>query len=235
MDPRAYYDTFSQSYDHGRHEGYHALVDDLEIELAMPFAKGASVLEAGCGTGRILSRLAPHAREAVGADLSGGMLAGAVRRGLNVVQADLTALPFADASFDFVCSFKVLAHVPPIEEALRELVRVTRPGGTLVLEFYNQLSLRTLTKRLKPPTRIRGDVHDEHVFTRFDTPRSIERALPSNVRVERYAGIRVITPFAGALRVPVVGGLLERAERAAMRSPLRWLGGFLVAVVRRES
>ena len=121
--PRHYYDKFSRVYDRGRDEGYHALLDDLEVETARPFAVGASILEAGCGTGRILSRLAPLARQAIGADLSHGMLGGSRERGLRVVQADLSALPFPSNHFDLVYSFKVLAHVPHIEEALAALAR----------------------------------------------------------------------------------------------------------------
>jgi ubiquinone/menaquinone biosynthesis C-methylase UbiE len=234
MDPRSYYDAFSRSYDHGRDEGYHALLDDLEVELVAPYARGARVLEAGCGTGRILSRIAPLARDAVGADLSRGMLGGSARRGLRVVQADLTALPFPDAAFDVVYSFKVLAHVQEIAGALNELARVTRPGGVLVLEFYNRYSLRFLGKALKGPTRVGEAAHDTDVYTRFDSPRGIRRLLPSHVRVERFCGVRVVTPFAGVVRAPLVGGLVERAERAAVGSPLRWFGGYLVAIARRS-
>ena len=49
-------------------------------------------------------------------------------RGLDVREASVTAIPFADASFDVTCSFKVLAHVPEIGRALAEMARVTRPG-----------------------------------------------------------------------------------------------------------
>src|SRR5262245_1745920 len=124
---RDYYDLFSETYEQGRDHGYHALIDDLEVDIARPYAVGARILEAGCGTGRILSRLAPLAAHAVGADLSAGMLTGTRVRDLRVVQSDLAHLPFADAAFDLVYSFKVLAHVPHLGEALSEMARVTRP------------------------------------------------------------------------------------------------------------
>ena len=235
MNPRSYYDTFSRTYDRGRDEGYHALLDDLEVDVVRPYATGADVLEAGCGTGRILSRLAPHAKSIVGADLSRGMLGGSQARGLSVVQADLTALPVPDAAFDLVCSFKVLAHVPPIERAVAELCRVTRPGGRLVLEFYNRYSLRYLGKRLKRPSRIGDGTTDHDVFTRFDTPRELARLFPAGTRIQTFYGIRVVTPFAQVMRVPVLGSVVASAERALVRSPLRWLGGFLVAVARKDA
>jgi SAM-dependent methyltransferase len=84
-----------------------------------------------------------HAPPIVGVDLSIGMLrearraghgryAQAARHGL-YAQADAQALPFADARFDRVMANHMLFHVPDIERALREMRRVLRPGGRLVL------------------------------------------------------------------------------------------------------
>src|SRR5688500_38156 len=113
---RAYYDEFSKSYERHRRpndgDGYHALIDDLEVELCERYARGRDILECGCGTGLILERLAAFARRAAGIDLSPGMLELALSRGLEVKEGSVTALPFDDASFDVTCSFKVLAHVP---------------------------------------------------------------------------------------------------------------------------
>jgi SAM-dependent methyltransferase len=232
--PRAYYDAFSATYERGRDEGYHALIDDLEVEIAAPFARGARILEAGCGTGRILGRLAPLAQRAVGVDLSRGMLAGSRARDLRVVQADLGALPFPDGAFDLVCSFKVLAHVSHLDLALRELKRVVRPGGTLILEFYNPWSLRWVGKRLKRPTPVGEGATDADVYTRYDPPHRLAGLMPPGVRVVEVRGIRVLTPVSHVHRVPLLGRVLAAAERACTRSPLRYFAGFLVAVARRE-
>jgi SAM-dependent methyltransferase len=232
--PRDYYDTFSATYEHGRDHGYHALVDDLEVEIAAEFAKGSRILEAGCGTGRLLARLAPLTVHAVGADLSRGMLATARGRGLTVVQADLGSLPFRDGAFDLVCSFKVLAHVPHIQESLRELARVVRPGGRLLLEFYNPWSLRYLGKRLKRPTKVGQGTTDFDVFTRYDPPTRISSLLPPGVRLVALRGVRVVTPFAQVFRVPGLARAFTFAERRCVRSPLRYFAGFLVAVAERS-
>jgi len=231
---RRYYDDFSRHYDRGRHRGYHALVDDLELEVLAPYARGKRVLEVGCGTGLILSRIAELADEAVGVDLSPGMLAKATARGLTAVEGSATALPFEDASFDCVCSFKVLAHVEPIEVALAEAARVVRPGGHLVLELYNRWSLRYLARRVAGSRRI-GVTHEEDdIPTRWDSPREMIARLPDDLEVERVAGVRVVTPAAIVHRVPGLRGLMARAERRAVDSPLRWFGGFLVLVLRRR-
>lgn len=233
---RDYYDEFSHSYEHGRDRGYHALIDELEVDLVLRYARGANVLEAGCGTGLILKELAPHARRAVGVDLSAGMLAHAQRRGLPVVQASVTDLPFPDASFDVVCSFKVLAHVERIRDALAELSRITRPGGHLVLEFYNPMSLRGLVKWLKPPTRIADGTHDEHVYTRYDTLDQVRAMLPPGHEVVDIRGVRVVTPTAAVFNVAPVARLFHFLEWKAADAPiLRRLGGFLIVVVRKPA
>jgi len=229
---RAYYDQFAARYEDERHRGYHALVDELEVEMALRFARGRRVLEAGCGTGLIMSRLRPHVASLAGVDLSSRMLAQAAARQLAVVQGSVTALPFPDGEFDVVCSFKVLAHVERIGDALAELSRVTRPGGHLVLEFYNPWSLRYLVKRLKPPTAISPDTDDEAVFTRYDTLPMIERALPPRHRVVDLRGVRVVTPLSAAYHAaPRLFGWLER--KACDTPVLRRLGGFLIVAVEK--
>ncbi len=141
---RAYYDDFSGWYEKERGRGYHQLIDDLEVEVARPFAEGRRALEVGCGTGLILQRVAAVASQAKGIDISPGMLAKARERGLDVCEGLATKLPFDDASFDLVYSFKVLAHVPEIREALTEMARVCAPGGVVLAEFYNPHSVRYL-------------------------------------------------------------------------------------------
>ena len=117
------------------------MVDALEVESVRRLAEGARVLEVGCGTGLIMQRLAPYAASVSGVDLSPGMLKKAQARGLDVGLGTATELPFSDASFDLVVSFKVLPHVPDLGGALREMTRVTRPGGFLAIELYNRYSL----------------------------------------------------------------------------------------------
>lgn len=235
---RAYYDEFSKTYERHRRpndgDGYHALVDDLEVELCERYGAGLDVLECGCGTGLILERIAPFARRAVGIDLSPGMLERARGRGLDVHEGSVTALPFEDASFDVTCSFKVLAHVPDIGKALSEMARVTRPGGVMLAEFYNPLSFRGLAKRLGPAGSISARTKESAVYTRFDAPWVLPRILPPGTRIETARGIRIVTPAAVAMRVPGLAGILRRAERLLCDSPAAFLAGFYLAVIRKS-
>jgi ubiquinone/menaquinone biosynthesis C-methylase UbiE len=232
---KAYYDDFSDWYERERGRGYHRLIDDLEIEIAEPFAAGRRVLEAGCGTGLILGRLARIATSAWGFDLSGGMVKKAQQRGLKVVLGDVTHIPFKSASFDLVCSFKVLAHVPDIRAALAEVTRVTAPGGSMVLEFYNPKSLRYLAKLAAGPKAISKRRTEADVYTRWDSAEDIEKLLPPGVELLGLRGVRVFTPAAFVYKLPVIAEPLRRLERWAVDSPMCKFGGFLVAVLHKRA
>ena len=235
MDNRAYYDDFAGWYERERHLPYHRMLDDLEVDLVRRYAQGKDVLEVGCGTGLILHRVGQFARSAMGIDLSGGMLAKAASRGLAVAQASATELPIATASVDVAYSFKVLAHIPDIAGAMREMARVVRPGGWVLAEFYNARSLRRLVKAMKPPTAVSETTHDEHVFTRYDDARAIRSYLPPELAWTATRGIRVITPTAKVLEVPVLGPAVRWMEHRLADLPgARDVGGFLVACCQRH-
>ncbi|HRG97855.1 MAG TPA: methyltransferase domain-containing protein [Polyangiaceae bacterium] len=234
---RAYYDEFSKRYEAERRpndaSGYHALIDDLEIELCERYGRGRDVLEVGCGTGLILERVRRFARSAKGIDLSPGMLAHARERGLDVCEGSATSLPFDDESFDVTCSFKVLAHVEDIGKALSEMSRVTRKGGVLLAEFYNPLSFRALAKVVGPAGKISEKTRESAVYTRFDAPWSLGKVLPPGTRVEAARGVRIVTPAAAFMRVPVLRDVLRKVETALCDTPASVFGGFYVAVVRK--
>ncbi|MBI2308529.1 MAG: methyltransferase domain-containing protein [Rhodocyclales bacterium] len=102
---------------------------------------GMQVLEVGCGTG-VLTRLAAAAvgpdGRAVGIDPAPEMIAVARQKAVAGAQFRLgviEALPFADASFDVVFASAMLHHLPPAtkDAGLKEVFRVLRPGGRLVV------------------------------------------------------------------------------------------------------
>ncbi|MBK7581564.1 MAG: class I SAM-dependent methyltransferase [Myxococcales bacterium] len=235
---RAYYDAFSEGYESARGDndpgGYHELLDELEAEFVRRYAEGRDVLEVGCGTGLVLTRIAGFARSAKGVDLSPGMLEKAKARKLDVVLGSATDLPFPHESFDVTCSFKVLAHVPQIRVALSEMARVTRPGGVMIAEFYNPFSLRGLAKKLTPPGRIADQAHEGHVYTRFDSPLAVARLLPPGTEIIDSRGVRIATPTAGVMRHPLGRRFFRAAERALCDTPLKFFGGFWVAAIRKR-
>ena len=93
-----------------------------------------AALDVGCGDGMLAAKLASCCAAVTGIDRDARMIALARKRApdLTFVEADFLAHPFADASFDFVCS-NTVAHHMGTEAALRAMVRVLRPGGRLAV------------------------------------------------------------------------------------------------------
>jgi demethylmenaquinone methyltransferase / 2-methoxy-6-polyprenyl-1,4-benzoquinol methylase len=102
---------------------------------ALEVGPGGRVLDLAAGTGTSSAPLADRGVDVVPCDLSFGMLEVGKRRrpDLAFVKGDATQLPFADASFDAVTISFGLRNVVDTERALTEMLRVTRPGGRLVV------------------------------------------------------------------------------------------------------
>jgi demethylmenaquinone methyltransferase/2-methoxy-6-polyprenyl-1,4-benzoquinol methylase len=100
--------------------------------------RGERILDLAAGTGTSSMAFVPSGAHVVAADFSRGMIAEGRRRHGNVpnlefVQANATDLPFADGEFDAVTMSFGLRNVDDPRRALRELRRVTRPGGRIVV------------------------------------------------------------------------------------------------------
>lgn len=102
---------------------------------ALQLKAGERVLDLGAGTGVSTEELARSGAYVVGLDISLGMLAVGrrARPKVPLVAGDALNLPFADATFDAVTTSFVIRNVANTPAALRELARVTKPGGRLVI------------------------------------------------------------------------------------------------------
>ena len=101
------------------------------LGLAGPLHAGTAVLDVGCGNGLYLQRMGPTGADAVGCDLSYGMLSSA-RPHPRLANGDAQALPFRTNTFDVVLAPHMLYHVTDRRTAVHELRRVLRSGGTCV-------------------------------------------------------------------------------------------------------
>ncbi|HET9324918.1 MAG TPA: class I SAM-dependent methyltransferase [Gaiellaceae bacterium] len=120
----------------------HELRERLLLDLFLSGSPGNLVLDAGAGQGTMSARLERLGFEVVSTDSSRAaveVLAG--RLSGEVLQADVTALPFDDASFDGALLGEVLEHIEDDRAALRELRRVLRPNGVLALSVPADPSL----------------------------------------------------------------------------------------------
>ena len=105
----------------------------------------------------------------------------------------------------------------------------------MLLEFYNPWSLRYLAKRIAGPQPISAGRTEADVYTRWDSPSTIPKLLPPGVRLEGLRGVRVLTPAAFVHKLPLLRRALPIVEAMAMDSPLRYFGGFVVAMLRKDA
>jgi len=184
------------------------LILDMMGELA-----GARVLDAGCGDGALVCAAAWRGADLTGIDPDPAMLAAARSRAVKAgvratfLEGRVERLPFPDASFDVVASITVLCFVPDAAGAVREMARVLRPGGRLVLGELGRWSLWAAIRRL------RGWFGSSTwKAARFRTATELHA-------LAEQAGLSV-TAIRGAVYYPPVG-LLARAL-----APIdSWLGG----------
>ena len=115
---------------------YRALHRHVAAALGGAVGPGTDVLDAGCGTGGLLRRLAAAAGDCRFQGLDFSPLACELARertGLPVTLGSVLALPFGDTTFDAIVSCDVVCQVAEPERALAEFRRVLRPGGVLIL------------------------------------------------------------------------------------------------------
>ncbi len=152
------------------------------------------LLEAGCGTGRMTVIFSRKVKRLVSVDFSleslrvcRGKLEAAGIENVDLIQADVCALPFESERFDRVVSCQVLEHIPTPESRSRmvaELARVVTSGGRVVLSAYQHSLL----------TRLFGQkegMHDGGIpFYRFGR-RELSELLEQNLRVRGMTGALV--------------------------------------------
>ena len=166
---------------------------------------GARVLDCAAGTGQFSLAAAKRAGSVLCTDQSEAMLeqarkkaAGQGLTNIGFAQRDITALPDPDGSFDAVIAANVLHLLPEPEIAVRELWRVTAPGGRLILPTYLQGKVGTAYGTMIKIYQGVG-FHYEHAFTPETYRMLLERLELGPVTVEVIDG-----------RVPEGIGILEK-------------------------
>jgi SAM-dependent methyltransferase len=193
------------------------------------------ILDDGCGLGTYLEAFGPFSSHRFGLEVEIERAVQALPRAEGIVQARGELLPFSDESFDLVLSNEVLEHVGDDRQALAEMVRVTRPGGRLLLFCPN---------RWYPVEQHgvfwRGRYHFGNIPLVNYLPDALRNRLAPHVRAYTARGLRrlydglPVKPihhgriFGGydniEARWPQFGRLLKRSLYAAEGTPAEVLG-----------
>jgi len=191
-------------------------------------------LDVGTGAGALALALAPLVREIVGVDPVPELLAHARERArgqphVSFLRGDGTALPFADGSFDLAATARTLHHVERPEALLGELVRVTRPGGRVLVVDHlapsdpDRADALHAFERARDPshTRLLGDAELRALFVaaglelvrarREEESRQLDEYLDlAGCEGDARTRVEALAAAAGADRTTVGWYLLER-------------------------
>ena len=205
--------------------------------------RGGNVLDVGCGPGLTINHFVDRGFEFYGVDISPEMIRQCQEAFATVPAAHFSvgrieAMEFPEAMFDVVLSLGVVEYIEDDAAAAREMARVTKPGGSVIVSLPNRVSPyrfwdRTVYQGARRAVRAvtgRGPIGPE-VHRREYVEREYCALLESHglrVREVVYYNFKIL-PFPFDRLLPSVAVSLSRASERLARGWLRWIGtGFLV-------
>jgi ubiquinone/menaquinone biosynthesis C-methylase UbiE len=239
------------------------IVSRLLIDRFLPETR---MLDLGCGAGVLTERLVAAGLNVDAVDMAPDMLEFSKQRlakydaaKYRLARAECQDLPFPDAAFDVVACIGVFGYMDDVDSAIRELRRVLRPGGTLVLSIRNLdhvtvfdglfwlkapfLGLRELVRRSRAHLGGNGAsaAPTRHSIAIYDRPRKVERIFESfgfALRGFHGAGYGPPTfggkPLISEDRAKELSRALSRGVRAAHVEPLaKWYADISIYVFER--
>ena len=201
----------------GDHFGW--ILDLLQVRA------GQTVVDAGCGPGSAFAPLGQAGVRVVGFDRSAGMVrearqqAADQRLDARVLRADAQSIPLADRSCDRVLASHMLFHVPDIARALREMRRILKPGGRIVMTTNAADHAARIHTLHDEAARKLGYVPTVHAGSRFSLEHLdlVREALPSAERVVKHDAF-VFPTAQAALSWYASGNIDNLVERPADES-----------------
>jgi malonyl-CoA O-methyltransferase len=223
--PAEAYALWAASYPAHAHNPVMQAEERAMLGLMPDTLRGEAVLDVGCGSGRyMLHALRRGAARVIGVDLSPQMLARAgtelaalrTAADIDLVQGSLAALPVPDARANLTLCGLVVGHLDNLQQALAELCRVTRPGGTLLCSDVHPIGHALGWLRdFKSGDRHYAVQHTQHLYSHWHAA-----CAALGLRIEQ-----VLEPMLDPADIPAGA----RFDRTALEVPVA-----LVFQLRRE-
>jgi len=181
-----WYDALSKNYDElygeeqdKKHAKVLQLLGEREFKL---------IVDVGCGTGKLLERVSPRSRVAVGIDLSVQMLKGAKQRAtgndVQLVRADASHLPLQDQIADGVTSVSMTETGPGLKEHFNELSRIATKDATIVMTIFDDKNWTSLRQVGETRIELVASISDrEQLYLLDRAKRRVEASSDSSALV----------------------------------------------------
>jgi len=164
--------------------------------IASVLPSSAKVLDMGCGAGFLTHDLAKLGHEVVGIDLSEESLKVAQKLDetgdVNYIQADASAVPFCDASFDAICAMDLLEHVENPKTIVQEASRLLKPEGFFFFHTFNRNILSWLVVIKGVEWCVKNTPPDMHVLRLFIKPAELQKICENTgLHIQEMRGLNV--------------------------------------------
>ncbi len=224
MKAKDYFDKIAPFYDKWYVTPIGKYVDDTEKEQVFSLwqTKKGLVLDLGCGTGNYTLELIKRQIKVIGLDASFSMLLLARKKLPSAyhVQADALFLPFKDNLFDGVLSITLFEFLSSPQTVLREVYRILKPGGEVVIGTMNTFSLWFLFKRLKTLF-----TETAYRYARFYTINQLKKLLKkTGFKNIKTRGVIYLPAFIPPKLIP----LAQRLDKKWANTHLKHLAAFVL-------
>lgn len=165
------YDLYAEKYRSAENYKFLDSFENGEIAVLLGDLSAKKVLDAGCGSGRLIKILRERGAKITAIDISEKMLARIRKKypDVEVVRSDARKMPFKSDYFDVVIAAFLIVHIKNLDEFFEECYRVLRPGGKLIVTNINQRRAPKLETK-------NGEIVIESYYHR---PKDVVRSLES--------------------------------------------------------
>ena len=166
--------------------------------------KKEKILDAGCGSGWATVYLLKKGYKVFSVDLSLNSIrktkriSSVTKAKSKIKRCDLTSLPFENNFFEVAFSFEVFEHIPDLDKALVELMRVIRPGGKLIVSIPNKYGAFSIMNDFIAESILKKHKHDSEIETKHVHLHSVYWWLKyfkkSKLYVEEVVNVEYLSP-----------------------------------------